>query len=270
MIEEEEISAMKRKARNADNIMRSGNGNYEEDDDDNQLMLDDDVYKPTPFKQKSSKMLDSDDEVPSSNKKLLMESDFERNEKKNRNIPMVKQNRQEDLFFMDKDADLNGSYQDDSSMASLETIDAFVGPVKAEFDQLKNLIDAKDKELEKLESDFYKRVSSKSMELEGIGPEQEAEIERHHHLYEMQKLMELNQRMSKIELEKIRLLKLEQKATARLSYRSKVIGERLAELESMHESESRKRELTLTKLYARLNGKIRQLIAYNEGNLKVI
>ncbi len=38
----------------------------------------------------------------------------------------------------------------------------------------------------------------------------------------------------------------------------------------MHESESRKRELTLTKLYARLNGKIRQLIAYNEGNLKVI
>ena len=108
------------------------------------------------------------------------------------------------------------------------------------------------------------------MELEGIGPEQEAEIDRHHHLYEMQKLMELNQRMSKVEIEKIRLLKLEQKATARLSYRSKVIGERLAELESMHDTESRKRELTLTKLYARLNGKIRQLIAYNEGNLKVI
>lgn len=38
----------------------------------------------------------------------------------------------------------------------------------------------------------------------------------------------------------------------------------------MHESESRKRELTLTKLYARLNGKIRAQIAYNEGNLKVI
>ena len=38
----------------------------------------------------------------------------------------------------------------------------------------------------------------------------------------------------------------------------------------MHESESRKRELTLTKLYARLNGKIREQIAYHEGNLKVI
>jgi hypothetical protein len=55
-----------------------------------------------------------------------------------------------------------------------------------------------------------------------------------------------------------------------LSFRSKVIGERLTELEAMHESESRKRELTLTKLYARLNGKIREQIAYHEGNLKVI
>ena len=86
----------------------------------------------------------------------------------------------------------------------------------------------------------------------------------------MQQLMELNSRMQKIELEKIKLLKQEQKVTARLSFRSKVIGERLAELESMHESESRKRELTLTKLYARLNGKIRSQIQFNEGNLKVI
>ena len=38
----------------------------------------------------------------------------------------------------------------------------------------------------------------------------------------------------------------------------------------MHESESRKRELTLTKLYSRFNGKVRAQIAYNEGNLKVI
>ena len=60
-----------------------------------------------------------------------------------------------------------------------------------------------------LEEDFYKRVSSKALELEGIRPEQEKEIERHHHLYEMQKLMELNQRMSRIELEKIKLLKQE-------------------------------------------------------------
>ena len=82
--------------------------------------------------------------------------------------------------------------------------------------------------------------------------------------------MELNHRMSKIEKEKIDLLKKEQRVTARLTFRSKVIGERLVELEAMHESESRRRELTLTKLYARLNGKIREEVAYHEGNLKVI
>lgn len=91
----------------------------------------------------------------------------------------------------------------------METIDAFVGPVKNEFDELKRKIDAKDKELAELEDNFYKRVSSKAVELEGIGPEQEAEIERHRHLFEMQQLMELNQRMSKIEREKIDLLKQE-------------------------------------------------------------
>ena len=86
----------------------------------------------------------------------------------------------------------------------------------------------------------------------------------------MQKLMELSQRMDKISKEKIELIKAEQRATARLGHRSKVIGERLTELESMQESESRKRELTLTKLYARLNTKIRGQIHFYEGNLKVI
>ena len=37
----------------------------------------------------------------------------------------------------------------------METIDAFVGPVKNEFEDLKRKIDEKDKELEKLESAFY-------------------------------------------------------------------------------------------------------------------
>jgi len=36
-----------------------------------------------------------------------------------------------------------------------------------------------------METDFYKKVSSKAVELEGIGPDQEAEIERHRHLFEM-------------------------------------------------------------------------------------
>ena len=92
----------------------------------------------------------------------------------------AKRNRAD--FLSDLDPDYN---EYDNSMASLETIDAFVGPVKREFNDLKKKIEDQDRQLEKLESDFYKTVSSKALELEGIGPEQEAEIERHTHLYEM-------------------------------------------------------------------------------------
>ena len=38
----------------------------------------------------------------------------------------------------------------------------------------------------------------------------------------------------------------------------------------MLEAEARKREVTLTKLYARLNSKIRAQIYFNEGNLKTL
>lgn len=92
-----------------------------------------------------------------------------------------------------------GNELDGEAMENMETLDSFVGPVKDEFYRLKRLIDEKDEELKTLEDDFYKRVSSKSVELEGIGPEQEAEIDRHRHLFEMQRLMELNQRMNTIE-----------------------------------------------------------------------
>ena len=38
----------------------------------------------------------------------------------------------------------------------------------------------------------------------------------------------------------------------------------------MQESRARKREITLTKLYQRLNGNIRSEILFNEGNLKTL
>ena len=46
-----------------------------------------------------------------------------------------------------------------------------------------------------------------SVELEGIGAEQEEELERHRHLYELQQLKELEQRMTKVEREKLNLLR---------------------------------------------------------------
>lgn len=60
-----------------------------------------------------------------------------------------------------------------------------------------------------LESEYYSRVSSKALELEGVGPEDEQEIDRHRHLYEIKKLEELNKRIAKIEQEKIKLVKKE-------------------------------------------------------------
>lgn len=207
MIEEEDISALKRKNRQADNILLNNPGNSDDDEEGSQLMINGRPAGKTPAKAKGGFNLDgdSDEDDGIDRKRLLNESDFELNEKKqNRNIPSASQNRK-----AQQADDLFGAIDTENSMGSMDTIDAFVGPVKTEFEDLKRKIDLKDKELVELEQNFYKRVSSKAVELEGIGPEQEAEIERHRHLFEMQQLMELNQRMSKIEREKIELLKKE-------------------------------------------------------------
>ena len=76
--------------------------------------------------------------------------------------------------------------------------------------------------------------------------------------------------MKRVEKEKMRLLLLEQRSTTHLVYESNVHGEKLAEIEAMQDARARKRELTLTKLYSRLNGRIRSEIVYNEGNLKTV
>jgi hypothetical protein len=55
--------------------------------------------------------------------------------------------------------------------------------------------------------------------------------------------------MKKVMAEKMKLLQLEQDATAHLTYEAKVQSEKLAEIESMAEDKTRKRELTLTLLY---------------------
>lgn len=84
--------------------------------------------------------MDSDLEDVNSDKKLFMDSDFELNNKaKNRKNPPKKQNRQDDLFYIGK-IDSN-TIDPEDSVASMETIDAFVGPVKADFNQLKRLIE---------------------------------------------------------------------------------------------------------------------------------
>lgn len=58
--------------------------------------------------------------------------------------------------------------------------------------------------------------------------------------------------------------------SARLGYKSKVLGYHLDEIESMMEAEARKRELKITKLYSRFNNDIARRIKAAEGNLEVI
>lgn len=55
------------------------------------------------------------------------------------NVPIFKGHKQDDLYaFGDKDAE---DLVPEDSISTLETIDSFVGPVKAEFDDLKKLIE---------------------------------------------------------------------------------------------------------------------------------
>jgi hypothetical protein len=72
----------------------------------------------------------------------------------------------------------------------------------------------------------------------------------------------------RVEQEKIELLKKEQKITVELKYKSWVHSAYLEELEMRAEAEARKRELLLTKLYARQNASIKQRISVNEGSFK--
>jgi hypothetical protein len=86
----------------------------------------------------------------------------------------------------------------------------------------------------------------------------------------MNEIVKLERRMRALELEKIRILKIEMKATTGLKYESNVHGFVLDEMEEIYEVESRKRELTLTRLYQRLNQSIKRSITNAEGTLKVI
>jgi|LauGreDrversion4_2_1035121.scaffolds.fasta_scaffold818429_1 hypothetical protein len=135
-------------------------------------------------------------------------------------------------------------------------VDLVVAPIKKGFTALQQKIFDTENELERLESKFYTVVSRRAVELEGVNEMGEEEIERHRQLFEMQEITRLEQKMRYLELEKIRLLKQEMIVTARLGYKSKVLGHHLDELEAIMDVEARKRELRITKLYARFNNEI--------------
>jgi len=99
--------------------------------------------------------------------------------------------------------------QENESLLTSANLEDVVGPVKEEFEELRRKINENQNELEGLEKEFYSKVSSKAVELEGVGKEEDAEIERHRHLFEMMQLTKLEKRMRQMEKEKLALLKME-------------------------------------------------------------
>lgn len=72
-----------------------------------------------------------------------------------------------------------------------------------------------------------------------------------------------------MEFDKIRLIQKEARVTANLAKIARIYGAKLEELEELYEAEARRRELVLTKLYSRLNNRIRLQVEDAEGNLKM-
>ena len=156
----------------------------------------------------------------------------------------------------DDKAETDSGGLDKTATTMASGVEIVVAPIKKGFTALQQKIFDTENELERLESKFYTVVSRRAVELEGVNEMGEEEIERHRQLFEMQEITRLEQKMRYLELEKIRLLKQEMIVTARLGYKSKVLGHHLDELEAIMDVEARKRELRITKLYARFNNEI--------------
>lgn len=75
--------------------------------------------------------------------------------------------------------------------------------------------------------------------------------------------------MRKIYANKMKLLRDETTRTIELRYQGRYLAEILGEIEARFEAQSRKREIILTKLYARLNSKIKIYITQAEGAMKI-
>jgi hypothetical protein len=86
----------------------------------------------------------------------------------------------------------------------------------------------------------------------------------------MEQIAKLQRKLKILEEKKLKLLKQEMRSSARLKYKSQVLGFYLDELEAMYMTEARKRELEITKLYSRFNNYIARKIKHGEGDLEVV
>ena len=78
--------------------------------------------------------------------------------------------------------------------------------IREDFEDFHVKIMALNEQIKDLETEFNQLANAKAIELEGIGKKEEGQMERHKHLYEIKQLVEMEHKLSKLELEKIKLI----------------------------------------------------------------
>ena len=116
-----------------------------------------------------------------------------------------------------------------------------------------------------MEGEFYEGVKDITMDIEHLDPAELADKENH---LEFQELKRLERHLKRVESAKINLLKREGYTEKELLLTSELRGLDLQELESRFEFKARERERALTKLFGRLNARIKSQILANEGVCK--
>lgn len=137
---------------------------------------------------------------------------------------------------------------------------------KQNIDELESKIHRMDTDLDELESMFYQQVETRNVQLENIEDE---DLEKHCDLFEFSELQRLEKQISAIEEHKVNLIKKERYTQAELMKESSKIGLEVDALEQKNDFKSKEREREITKLYAKMSNKFRQIINMADGSIRI-
>lgn len=137
-----------------------------------------------------------------------------------------------------------------------------VSHINSELQSLYTRLDHLDTDYDILEDAFSQQIERKEIEIEQLDP---VEIEEKEVQMEFQELKRLEKQLKRVEKEKLRLLQREKESEEALLLTSGKRALDLEEVESQIEMRTRERQRQLTKLYSRLNSRVKESILANEG-----
>eukprot|EP00347_Sterkiella_histriomuscorum_P020652 403336985 len=137
--------------------------------------------------------------------------------------------------------------------------------MRGEITNIHDQLERMDTNYTELEDIFADEIRSKEMDIEHLDPQEMMQKES---IIEFNELKRLEKQMRRVEKEKVTLLKNENKSETKLYLEQGKRGLTLEELEAQYEFKAQERERALTKLYGRLNAKIKSQILSNEGTSK--